>query len=249
MERTETYEFWSIVRKRFLLITLLVVFIVGATGLLSFFVITPVYEATATLLIQTKEENNQIKYDDLITNQKLVKTYGEIIKSRYITEDVIKRLNLPITVNQLLENVKVKSTEESLLTSIIVNDRDPKMAVDIANAYAESFSTNVNTIIKVDNVSILDEAKIPEVPLPIRPQPLIYMAISFVLGCLIAFGLAFFLETLDKTVKTQEELEQILSLPVLGIIADINKLRHTQNNTQEAIHEIKGNNEESNLPV
>lgn len=253
MEWKEKRELLGMIRKRLLLIIIVTVLTVTVTGLLSFFVIKPVYEATATLLIQTEKENNQINYNDLIANQKLVKTYSEIMKSRYICEDVISRLSLNLTVDELLEKIRVKSTDESLLTSITVHDHDPILAAQIANTFAYSFATNLNKLMKVDNVSILDQASTQEKPIPVRPQPYVYMAIALVLGGMVAVGLALFLETLDKTITTQEELEQILSLPVLAVIADIEKIRKTKNKqgdmTEGGSDEIKSNHEEVNLSV
>lgn len=153
----------------------------------------PEYEATATILVQSQNLENQNMYNDIMANQKLVKTYAEIIKSRQIAEDVIQHLQLDVTTEELLEKVR----NESLVTSITVTDQNPEKAALIANSFAESFYNNIHSIMKVDNVSILDEAKWESAPKPVRPKPLVNMAIALVLGLMVGVGLALLLEYLD----------------------------------------------------
>lgn len=225
MEKVEVYELWETIKQRKWLIMLLTLFAVIVTGLLSFYVIKPVYEVTATLVVQTNSTNNQIGYNDLMVNQKLVKTYSEILKSRYICDTVIQKLDLRISVKELLEKIRIKAAEDSLITSITVTDNNPGRAVEIANTFAQTFSANLKYVLKVDNVTILDMAKLSDDLEPVRPRPYLYMAVVGVLSLMAAVGLAFLLEYLDRTVKTEEQLEEIVALPVLGVIPDMRRFK------------------------
>ena len=71
-------------------------------------------------------------------------------------------------------------------------------------------------IMRIENVHIIDEARLPEYP--IRPQPLLNLALAGVLGLMLGLGLVFLIEYLDNTVKTSESIEKRLELPVLGVI-------------------------------
>ncbi|HEU4963697.1 MAG TPA: Wzz/FepE/Etk N-terminal domain-containing protein [Bacilli bacterium] len=215
----EILQYWKIIRQRLKLILTLTAVAVLAAGLVSFFVLKPEYEATATILVQSKSGNDQVAYNDVLVGQKLVKTYSEILKSRQIAEDVRQHLGLDLSNQQLLNKVRVTAANDSLVTSITVTDTKPEQAVAIANGFAQSFYANLGNIMKIDNVSILDEAKLPEHPAPVRPKPYLNMAIAFVLGLMAGVGLAFLLEFLDNTVKREEEIEELLGLPVLGVIA------------------------------
>lgn len=254
METIEITELWKIIRQRWIMILSIVVIAVTTSGLLSFFVLKPEYEATTTILVQTQHTNNQVVYNDLIANQKLVKTYGEIIKSRQIAEDVNRQLNLNMTPEQLLGKVQVKAANESLVTSITVTDNNPKQAVLIANGFAKSFATNLNSIMKVDNIAILDEAKFKENMAPVRPKPSLNMAIALVLGVMVGVGLAFLLEFLDKTVKTETQIEELFDLPVLGVIAVMEPKVKKGRRQQEVLtggveREIQGKAGQVNLPL
>src|SRR5690606_36480564 len=109
----------------------------------------------------------------------------------------------------------------SQVVKITVQDTDPKMAADIANTVAAVFENQIKTIMNVDNVNILSPAVVLENQSPVKPQPVLNMAIGLVVGLMIGVGLAFLLEYLDNTIKTEQDIEKLLELPVLGAITTI----------------------------
>ena len=74
---------------------------------------------------------------------------------------------------------------------------------------------------RIDNIHILAPAELPENPAPIKPQPILNMAIALVVGLMAGVGLAFLLEYLDNTIKNEQDIENVLGLPVLGAITTI----------------------------
>jgi capsular exopolysaccharide synthesis family protein len=67
-------------------------------------------------------------------------------------------------------------------------------------------------------VRIIDWAEKPPEDDPVRPKLALNLALSIVLGLGSGIGLAFFIEYLDTSVKTVEEIERYIGLPVLGVI-------------------------------
>jgi capsular exopolysaccharide synthesis family protein len=60
---------------------------------------------------------------------------------------------------------------------------------------------------------------------PVRPQPVVNMALGGILGLMLAGGFAFISEYMDDTLRSPEEVSEILQLPVLGYIGDMDHPR------------------------
>ncbi len=105
------------------------------------------------------------------------------------------------------------------MIAVTVQNKDPKTASAIANKTAEVFQSEIAKIMSVDNVTVLSKAEVVEKQSPIKPRPMINIVIAFIVGLMASVGLAFLLEYLDNTVKKEEDVENLLGLPVLGIVA------------------------------
>ncbi|MCB2294136.1 hypothetical protein LGK95_11465 [Clostridium algoriphilum] len=215
----EIIEYLNIIKKRFLLVILVTIGATVLSGVLSYFVITPTYKSDISVIIgktEDKSETSKDSYNDVIMYQQLVKTYSEFAKSRKVSEHVIKALKLNIDPTELQEMVTVAPKGDTEFLTITVKSTDPKEAMDIANQLAKSLKFVSNDVKKVDNVQLLDEAVEPTVP--DNPNPKLNMAIAFFIGLMVSLGIAFLLEYLDNTVKTQEDIEKLTGIPVIGII-------------------------------
>jgi len=67
------------------------------------------------------------------------------------------------------------------------------------------------------NISVIATAELPYEPYN-KPKPGKYLGLALVLGSLMGIGIAFFLEYLDSSIKTVEEVEKIGHIPSLGMI-------------------------------
>ncbi|HGO9402907.1 TPA: YveK family protein [Bacillus cereus] len=190
------------------------------SAIISFFFMTPIYQSSTQILVnQKKQEGAMIQAGEVQTNIQLTNTYKVIIKSPVILEQVNEKLNLNMTAQALTKKVNVANEKDSQVISVTAEDKDPKVARDIANATADVFKGEVAKIMNVDNVTVLSKAEVAENQSPIKPRPMLNVAIAFVVGLMAAVGLAFLLEYLDNTVKKEEDVENLLGLPVLGIVA------------------------------
>lgn len=213
-------ELMATLKKRMNLIVLVTLTAVVISGAVSYFVMTPIYQSSTQLLVnQAKSEQPVYNPAEIQTNLQLINTYNVIIKSPAILDDVIKDLNLQMTVNELIEKITVQSEKDSQVVNVTVQDPDPNKAAEIANQIATVFQNKIAEIMNVDNVSILTKAEVGEKPSPVKPKPLLNIAIAFIVGLMAGVGIAFLLEYLDNTVKTEQDVEQLLNIPVLGAIA------------------------------
>ena len=211
-------DIFRALKKRWLLIvSVTLMCLIGGNIFVLFFGPEPVYQSSTTVLVNYRaEETNKLTQSDLTTSQKLVATYNEIIKSATILEPVIKALDLDMTADQLLKNIGVAQVNDTEIIKITVKNEDPELSRDIANTIANVFSKEISKIMKVDSTSTLDVAKTPTTPL--SQNKITKIAIAGILGMMISVGLVFVLEYLDRTVKTADETEKLLGVPVLGVI-------------------------------
>ncbi|MGP4947500.1 MULTISPECIES: YveK family protein [Bacillus] len=213
-------ELFLILKKRLAMILVIAFGAAIVSAIISFFFMTPIYQSSTQILVnQKKQDGTMIQAGEIQTNIQLTNTYKVIIKSPVILEQVNEKLNLNMTAQALTEKINVANEKDSQVISVTVEDKNPKMARDIANATAEVFKGEVAKIMSVDNVTVLSKAEVAENQSPVKPRPMLNVAIAFVVGLMAAVGLAFLLEYLDNTVKKEEDVENLLGLPVLGIVA------------------------------
>ncbi|HEY3315430.1 MAG TPA: Wzz/FepE/Etk N-terminal domain-containing protein [Bacillota bacterium] len=222
-------EYFAILRRRLWAIILVTVVAVATSGIISYFFIEPVYSASTTLMVLKKD--TPVDYTTLLMNRQLVKTYGEIAKSRTVAEHVIADMGLGIPVSSLQAAIHVSPVKDTEIIQVSVEDTAPAEAASIANAVARDFIKQVIQIMKVENVQVVDPAIEPTTP--IKPRPKLNMAVAGVLGVMVGVGLAFVLEYLDNTVKSPEDVRRFLDLPVLGTIPVID-LRHESKMAKKA---------------
>lgn len=218
----ELREIFEIIRKRFNIIVLITLAAVSLSAVFSFIVLDDVYETYTTLMVSKASERGQtvdIQYSDIQLNQKLVKTYSTIVSSNKVVDRVISDLNIDKTPGEIKNKLNVTSIGDTEIIKISVEDKDKEFAAELANATANVFMDVVVETMKMDNVQVIDEAKVPE--RPVKPRPMLNIAISAVLGVMLGFGVIFLYEYLDNTMKTPEDIETHLGVPVLGTIPKI----------------------------
>ncbi|MED4113707.1 YveK family protein [Priestia megaterium] len=231
MEETITLKaLFRTLKKRIWLISLITIIAAIISAVISFFVLTPVYESKTQILVnQAKSDQQLYNAAEVQTNIQLINTYNVIIKSPAILDKVKSELNLERTVEELNNQVTVSSAKDSQIVEITVQDTSPHVAAQIANKTAEVFQTQISKIMKVDNVSVLSKAEVKDAVAPVKPQPLLNIAISIVVGLMVGVGIAFLLEYLDNTVKTEQDIESILEIPVIGAITNIKEVPKATN--------------------
>jgi len=209
-------DLWRMVANRWEIIVVIPLVAMLISAVVSIFFITPQYQSSATLLVLKQQPEQSLQYSDLQISRQLVQTYREIARSRRVLDSVIDNLKLDYSYGQLREKVEVTSVRDTEVIHITVTDPNPRLARRIANQVADSFKAQTEEIMQLESVTILDYAVIPS--RPVSPRIPLNIAIALVVGLMVAAGLVFLLEYLDNTVKTPEDVQEYLGLPVLGII-------------------------------
>ncbi|MCM3216416.1 Wzz/FepE/Etk N-terminal domain-containing protein [Niallia taxi] len=218
-------ELFQTLRKRMFLIFSITLIAMILSGLVSYFVLTPEYKSSTQILVNQSKTDESTFYNtnEVQTNIQLISTYSVILKSAAILNAVKNDLNLNMSVSALNNKLTVESAQNSQIMTVSVTDSDPKLALEIANKTAEVFEEEIKKIMSVDNVTILPLADDQENQSPISPNPPLNIVIAAVIGLVIGVGLAFLLDYLDNTIKTEQDIEKLLELPVLGAITTIDE--------------------------
>ncbi|WP_173915599.1 YveK family protein [Halobacillus sp. Marseille-Q1614] len=218
-------EIFEVLKKRLWMILAVTAGAAIISAIITFFVLTPTYEASSEFIVNQEESMEENPYDvnNIRTNIELISTYNVIIKSPAILNEVIENMDLQMTAEQLSQKIQVSSAEESQVVNVTVTDESPAMAVGIANGTVETFEQEIPDLMNVDNVSILSPAVESSNPSPVSPKPLLNIAIAIVVGLMVGVGLAFLLEYLDNTIKTEQDVEKTLGLPLMGVISTVSE--------------------------
>lgn len=219
MEEIDLKELFDFVKNKLgLLITITVgVCLLGCIyGLL---IQKPMYKSYTTIILSGSD--NQITQSELTLNKNLVDTYAEIVKSRRVLEQVIDELDLDMTYEKLTNKISVSAVNNTEIIKITVTDTNPIEAKNIANVTANFFSKEVVKLYKMNNVNVLDEANESNNPYNINivKQIIIY----FFIGLIIGAGVLFIIFYFDRTIKSAEQVEQKIKLPILGSVEEFTK--------------------------
>lgn len=200
-------EYFLLIKKRFWIVIVITILTTLAGYLYSNFSNTLLYQTSTRIIIGSESGD--------------MKTLMVMIKDPIIMEKVKSELQLTRSTEAIAERIEIELIDESRVVKISVTDQNSKTAVEIANTTAEVFKREIVNILDFSDVQLLSEAK--ENPNPINETQSRTTIIAFVFGIIVGIGLIFLLDSLDVSVKRESEVEDILGVPVIGSIANMNK--------------------------
>ena len=219
MEEIDLKELFTFIKSKIGLLIIITVGVCLIGCIYGLFIQKPMYSSYTTVILSGNE--GTFNQADSNLNKTLVDTYAEIVKSRRVLGQVIELLNLDLTYEELHNKIAVTAVNNTEIIKITVNDLDAIKAKNIANATANYFTKEVSDLYNLNNVDILDEAIEEDKPynINIPKQIVIYFMLGFVLGAGVLFIIYYF----DRTIKSVEQVEEKIKLPILGSVQELNK--------------------------
>jgi capsular polysaccharide biosynthesis protein len=213
-------ELFNAIKRRLWMIVLITLLATVASGIYSFYFVTPIYQSSTQILVnQTQANGQRIDYNQIQSNLQLIETYSDIIKSPMILDIVSAELGLDRPGKSLIDQIEISSGEKSQVFTVTVQDKDPETAANIANAIAKTFNEQIPTLMNVEIENILSKAEVN--PSSINLNPKLIITVSFIFGLLASIGLCFVMERMDDSIKTERDVELVFGLPVLGAVSGI----------------------------
>ena len=210
-------------KRKFSIILVALVFAIAAFGY-SAFLAKKEYQSTSRIYVVSRQnqDNNALTNSDLQAGAYLVKDYREIILSQNVLSQAIEELKLDMTPAELSKKINVSVPTDTRILSITAKDGDPKEAARIANGLRNVAAEKITSVTKVSDVTTLDEAEVPQSPS--SPNIRRNVLLGFVAGAGLMVVLLVVVEVLDDRVKKPEDVEELMGLPLLGVVPDIKKL-------------------------
>jgi len=221
-------EYIRVLRRRMWLI-LAFAFVCSATSALISIQLPKTYSSTTVALVSPKQviANPQANgFDQLPSVDQMMSTYIGLID----TDPVRQRLSasgVPRTPEQLRGKIFAVRAPNTTLIDVTIKDSDPAVALLGAQKVLASVNQSLEELqskVPGTNQNTHLEALVPwDLPtqrptFPDSPNIPFNVGLAAGAGLLIAIGLAFLLERLDTTIKSDADVRMKLNLPLLGSI-------------------------------
>lgn len=208
-------ELLHLLRKHLKLVIALPLACMLAVGAYSYVVMPNTYSATVSMYVLVKQENansNSLS-SDLSASQMVTNDVATLLKSDRVVNETASALGLD---SLKAYKTSITSSTTSRVLSLEVTGPDAEMAANVANKMAGEVSSVAHDVMNVDSVNVVDSAKVPTAPSgPKRP---LFMAIGLLGGLFVAVAIVVVSDMLNTKVRDEEELEELLGLPVIGRI-------------------------------
>ena len=217
-------EIFEALKKRWIMIVAITLTATIISGVISFFVIDPVYEASTKVFIG-KEESDDAAYNssDINMYQQLLQTYAQAIKTKDLVNRAISELSYDeLEASSVVDALTVNPISSTQILEIKYKSKDAEEAKDVLKGITDEFIVTAKELVPNGNVRVIEEVELPQNP--VSPNKKMNIAIAFLVGLMVSVGLVFLLEYLDNTYKNKEQLEKDLGIPVLGAIPDVENL-------------------------
>jgi capsular polysaccharide biosynthesis protein len=184
-------------------------------GLVSSFLITPMYTSTTKLYILSKS-TSITSLADIQLGTQLTQDYMVLIKSRPVVTKVIENLELDMSYEELANIITISNPTNTRILEIKAEYPNAFIAKQIVDEFAAVSVDQIAKIMDTEAPSIVEEGFVAAVP--DSPNLKKNILIGAMLGVLLAAGIFVVLHIMDDTVKTSEEVEKYLGLSTLGLI-------------------------------
>ena len=204
--------------------------IVAVAGLLSViigfvyasFFVTPLYNASVTMLVDFRSSiHEDLSSEQINVAEKYVPTVAYIIKTDTVLKPVIEELGIQETVGSLASKINVQTMEDTLLIRVSVRHQDPKTAIDVVKAISKTAPEIINQRITSGYITEIESPTVSS--RPVTPNVLKSTVLAGFAGVFLSAIVIVVLSLFSNKIKSIEELQEVVDLPLLGVIPALQK--------------------------
>ena len=209
-------ELFQLLKKHLKLVIVLPVACALVMSVVSFAFMKNTYTAQTSMYILAKSNaqgQNAASYSDLTASQMLANDVATLLESDTVTNGTAKQLGM-----ESLKGYKVSVSSEttSRVITLTVTASDAEGAAKVANAMATQVSDVAKNVSMADGINVIDQASTPESPS--GPNRLLYIGVAFLAGLFLAVAVVVLMDMLNTRVRSAEDAEELLGVPVIGRI-------------------------------
>lgn len=221
----DVFQLFKTLWQRKLMILLVALVTSVGTFAYSTFIVKPEYTSTTRIYVVNRNQGDKpgLTNQDLQAGTYLVKDYREIILSQDALEKVATNLKLDMPAKTLASKVQVAVPADTRIVSISVKDKQPEEASRIANSLREVAAEKIVAVTRVSDVTTLEEAR--PATTPSSPNVRRNSLFGFLGGAVVTVIAVLLIELLDTRVKRPEDVEDVLKIPLLGLVPDFDKMK------------------------
>lgn len=212
-------ELLTLLRKHLKLVVLLPIACMVVMGLVSVLMMGDTYTARTDMYVlasSSDDASTAALSSDLSASQMLTNDVATLLQSDRVMNDAADRVGLDDLDGY---DIEVSSETTTRVITLSVTGSDPQGTANVANALAESISDVAQEVMNVESVNVIDEAATPEAPS--GPNRLLYVAVAAMAGLFAAVAIVVLMDVIDTRVRSAEDVEEMLGLPVIGRIPEM----------------------------
>ncbi|HHW70517.1 MAG TPA: polysaccharide biosynthesis tyrosine autokinase [Clostridiales bacterium] len=175
------------------------------------------YEASVSLFLKEPEVYIGLSYSNYQSvNKSIINHFSNLLKMRLVVDEVIDNIQLNMDYEDFIRKMDVDLIENSNIINLKIRYKDPEITKKLINELITVSVKKSTEIFGFDDIQIVDDVQINAIfpKFAVKQDVIIYS----VLGILIGLLIIFLLEYMDKTIKTLDDIECDLDLPLVGVI-------------------------------
>ena len=181
------------------------------------FLITPQYESSALMIVNTRQDTTStVTIDQINSATKLVSTYSIIIKSDTVLQQVIDDLGLSLSYSDLKGRVTVSAVDDTQVMKITVRSNNPEWARQVCDGITAVSPDVILEAVEAGSVKVISQASYSDVP--VSPNIKKNTMLGAMVGLVLCLGVILLQVILDNKINTEEDVAKYLDLTGGGVI-------------------------------